>query len=297
MLLGLGYILRLIKVLSSGAVKSLNKLSFVIFLPVLLFYTVYDSKLEDMINLKLIGITLTLIVALFILLCLVIPMLEKDNRKRGVLVQGLLRSNVGVFGLPIAFALCGDGNVGPIPLMVAVAIPAFSALSIIALELFRGEKLQPMKVLRAVVTNPLIISALLGLICLFLGFRFPTAVDAAIEDVAGLATPLALIVLGSSFQFKELQGYRKQLIIGLLGKLIVVPLICLPLCIWIGYRGVDLVSLLIVFAAPPAVSTYTVAEQMDGDATLAGQLVVLGSILAIPVIFCMIFVLKQLGLL
>lgn len=295
-LLILGFGLKRLKVIDIRASKTLNSLSFKVFLPVLLFNTVYTTDLSSAINLKLIGFAVASILVVFIGLCLLIPLFEKDNKKRGVLVQGMLRSNVGVFGLPIAFALCEDGNVGPVPVMIAIAIPIYSALSIVALEIFRGQKLDIMRIIRAVVTNPLIIGAIFGLTFSAFSIPLPVAIADVVSDVSGLATPLALIVLGASFNFTELKAYRKQIFIGLSTKLIVLPLIFLPISVLLGFRGVDLISLLIIFAAPTAVSTYTVAEQMEGDSVLAGQLVVLGSIIAIPTIFCIIFVLKQLML-
>ncbi len=41
-----------------------------------------------------------------------------------------------------------------------------------------------------------------------------------------------------------------------------------------GYRGVELTTLMIIFAAPTAISSFTMAQQMDSDSELAGQIVV-----------------------
>ena len=51
-----------------------------------------------------------------------------------------------------------------------------------------------------------------------------------------------------------------------------------------------------MLAAPPAVSSFTMAQQMDGDSELAAGLVVFGSSLAVVTMFIWIFVLKSMAL-
>jgi len=53
---------------------------------------------------------------------------------------------------------------------------------------------------------------------------------------------------------------------------------------------------MIMFAAPTAVSSFQMAKQMDGDADLAGQIVVFTSAFSIVTVFGWIFLLKQFAL-
>ena len=76
-----------------------------------------------------------------------------------------------------------------------------------------------------------------------------------------------------------------------------IPAIFLPIGIALGFRGPELAVLIALFASPTAVSSFTMAQQMDGDAQLAGQLVVFGSLFSILTIFLWVFSFKQLGLL
>ena len=291
-LLAVGFLLKKIKIINSASALMLNKLTFIVFMPVVLFETVSSSQLDGAISVKLIVFALLITVVLFLFLMLFIPRIEKDNKKCGVLIQGLLRSNFGVFGISIALALAPDGNIGPIPIMIALAVPLYNALSIVALELFRNRKVAVLHVLESIITNPLIISALLGLAFLLLHINLPAVIDNTIGQLASIATPIALISLGASFSFSKLGKYKKQIFIGVAGKLLIIPMILLPISILLGFRGMDLVCLLIMFGAPPAVSTFTVAEQMGGDATLAGQLVVLCSIGSVVTIFMFIYLFK-----
>ena len=87
----------------------------------------------------------------------------------------------------MAEMLCG-GDMATTSLLVAVVIPMFNILSVIALEVFRGGKVRIKKILLGIIKNPLIISSLLGLLALAAGVRFPTPVEKAIADLAGIAT-------------------------------------------------------------------------------------------------------------
>ena len=74
------------------------------------------------------------------------------------------------------------------------------------------------------------------------------------------------------------------------------PLIFLTIAVLLGFRGEELIALLVMLAAPPAVSSFTMAQQMDGDRELAAGLVVFGSSLAVVTMFIWIFVLKSMAL-
>lgn len=295
-MLAVGYVLKRSKLLNNKTVDTMNNVAFKVFLPVLLFNNVYKTNIEGTISLKLIIFAVTSVVIIFLLLLLIIPLIEKDNRRRGVLIQGIFRSNFVIFGLPISIALCGSDNIAPTSILIAIIVPLYNALSIVALEIFRGKGVNIKRILKGIITNPLIISGALGVIMMLLHIRLPMAIDASINDISKIATPLALILLGASFKFSEVSANKKPLAIGVLGKLLIVPIIFIPICVLMGFTGVELVALVVMIGAPTAVSTFTVAGQMDADQTLAGQIVVFGSIGSIITMFAWIFILKQLAL-
>ena len=69
----------------------------------------------------------------------------------------------------------------------------------------------------------------------------------------------------------------------------------IALGILLGFRNETLVPVMIMFGAPTAVASFTMAQQMEGDGELAAELVVFTSGFAILTIFFWVFVLKQLG--
>ena len=172
----------------------------------------------------------------------------------------------------------------------------FNILAVVCLETFRGGKPDVKKILRGIATNPLIIASVLGIALNLLGIALPTGVKKSVADIGKIATPLSLVVLGAGFRFNAIRGSVRQIAICLTGKLIVSPLLAVVAGVMLGLRNEMLVPVLAVFGSPIAVSSYTMAEQMDGDGRLAASLVVLTSVCSIVTMFLFIFALKQLGL-
>ena len=291
--MSLGYFLKYLNMFDNNTLDTMNNITFKSFLPMLLFYNIYKTDLQGVFNLKLMIFSATCVIALYLILYLIVPLIEKDNKKRGALLQGLFRSNFVIFGIPITESLFGSEKVGVAALLIAVIVPLFNILSVIALETFRGGKPDFRKISIGIIKNPLIIASCLGVLTLLLKIKIPTAIEKTISDVSKIATPLSLILLGASFKFDNIKKYIKQTTIAVVGKTILIPCIILPICIMFGYRGVELSTLMIIFAAPTAISSFTMAQQMDSDSDLAGQIVVFTSAFCVVTVFMWIFVLKQ----
>ncbi|MEG2174595.1 MAG: AEC family transporter [Oscillospiraceae bacterium] len=297
LLLALGYFLRYKGLFTEDFVRQLNSVCFEAFFPAILFINVYDSDFSTSFQPGLVLFSLLCVLVLFAILMLVVPKLETDNRRRGVMIQGMFRSNFILFGLPMTISLFGPSQTGTTAIVVAFVIPLFNLLAVVTLEYFRGGKVSLRRILVGVITNPLIVGALAAFVFVLSGIRLPRVLLQTVRDISKIATPLALIILGGSFTFSRLRPNLKRLVAVLGAKLILIPLCFLGLSIAIGYRGVELGTLLALFASPTAVSSFTMAQQMQADDELAGQIVVVGSLCAIVTIFFWISMLSEFGFL
>ena len=295
-IMSLGYYLKYIKLLDKQTLNVMNRVCFKVFLPILLFFNIYQSDVKNSFNLNLITFSVSSIVVLFIVLCFLIPKIEKDNKKRGVMIQGIFRSNFVIFGMPIATSIYGEGNIGTTALLIAVIVPLFNLLSVISLELFRDGEINLKKILKGIITNPLIIASAIGILFVTLNITLPKFIEKSVSDIAKIATPLSLILLGGSFSFSHIKEYLNHTIIIVFNKLIFVPLIFIPIAIKLGFRGIELLTILLIFAAPVAVSTFQMSKQMDGDSILAEQSIVFTCLFCIPTVFLWVLTLKQLSL-
>jgi len=297
----LGMFLRRIGMLEESVRQSLNKLCFKVFLPIYLFNNIYGIKdISAAFDLRLILFACIGLIAAFVVMMLVIPRVEKENARRGVMIQAMFRSNFALFGLPLAETLCGE-MIGPTSLLLGLTVPIFNILAVISLETFRGGKPSVKKMLRGIATNPLIIASLLGIVfyCLktYCGLILPAALhQATLVKLGNVATPLSLVALGSQFVFSSVKNFRFQLLLTVVVRLVILPLTMVSIGVALGFRNEFLVPVMIMYGAPTAVSSYPMAQQMGGDSDLAASAVVFTSGFAILTIFCFIFGLKSLGL-
>jgi predicted permease len=220
--------------------------------------------------------------------------MEKDNAKRGVMIQGMFRSNFVLFGLPVAISLCGEENIGITSLLLGIIVPIYNVLAVITLETFRGTKPSVKKIVIGIMKNPLIIASVLGVGMYLLQIELPYTIEKTVVDIGKVATPLALIALGGGFAFHKVKGDIEQLMVSVVGKLVISPLFMVTAAVLLGFRNEVLVPILLMSGAPAAVSSYTMAEQMGGDGELAGEIVVFTTGISIATIFVWVFVLKQL---
>ena len=282
--------------MNETSVKQVNKVIFKIFLPLLVFCNIYNTELAESFNSQLLLYAVAGVLIQFVLsLCLAI-LLEKDNSRRGVMLQGMFRSNYVIMGIPVATALLGADQLGTVSILIAVIVPLFNMLAVVVLEVFRGQKPKPLHILGQIAKNPLVIGSVLGILTLVAGIRLPHILEQTIQSVSAIASPLQLFLLGAFFQFSGLKTYRRELVTVSIAKLIVSPGLFLGLGALLGFRGVAFVSLIGIFASPTAVNSFTMAQQMGGDAELAGDIVVTTSAASILTMFFWIFLFKSLGM-
>lgn len=297
LIIALGYVLKRIGMLPEALVPKVNNMVFYAMLSVLLFRNVYASESISAVNPGLLVYTACGVLAMYGLVTVVIHTMEKAPKRRGAMIQAIYRGNLVLLGLPIVDALFAGQDRGSISLVIAVVVPMFNVLAVLTLEIYRGGTIHWGKTLRSVLTNPLICGTVAGLIFLLAGWQLPWFLEEAVNDIADAATPMALLLLGASFTFASMQKNRAAVAVCVIGKLIAVPGVFVTGAALLGFRGIDLAIMLAVFAAPTAVSSFTMAQKMDSDYQLAGEAVVMTAACSCVTIFLWVFVLKTLGLL
>ena len=139
------------------------------------------------------------------------------------------------------------------------------------------------------------VGSAVGLVFLGTGWRLPTALESAVHQVAAMTSPFMLFLLGAFFRFSGLRRYRRDLIEVCLVRLFLMPALLLTAAFLIGIRGVGFAGLISVFASATAIASFTMTQQMGGDAELAGDIVVSTSALCIVTMFAWSVLFKALG--
>ena len=120
-------------------------------------------------------------------------------------------------------------------------------------------------------------------------------VTKAVNSVAHLATPFALIVLGAGFEGRKALSKIKPTIVATLIKLIIIPAVFLPFAMYMGFRNEEMIAILIMLGAPSTVSCYVMAKNLGNDDVLASSIVVMSTFFSMFTITFWVFVLKTMG--
>ena len=284
LIMGLGYGVKCLGGIRVEDVPGLNKMAFRFFMPVMLFWNLYTSSIDQALQPKLLLFAVGATLVMYGLSLAIVLPTEKDYEKQGVKIQGMYRSNLAIIGLPLATVLVPGADMGPVAMLAAITLTAF-----------RGERLPAGRLIKMVATNPLILGSAVGLVFLGTGWRLPTALESAVHQVAAMTSPFMLFLLGAFFRFSGLRRYRRDLIEVCLVRLFLMPALLLTAAFLIGIRGVGFAGLISVFASATAIASFTMTQQMGGDAELAGDIVVSTSALCIVTMFAWSVLFKALG--
>ena len=295
-LLGIGYGAVRLKLADREFMTRLNTLNFKLFFPFLMFNNIYGARPENLPSVKLMVTGAASVILLIVLLVWLVPKFVKENPRRGVIIQGIFRSNFVVYGIPLTTYVFGAERASVCGVMSLIMVSIFNVGGVVVLELFReGGKIRPKPLLLGIVKNPLLQGCAVGLVCFALRVKLPVFLATPVSSLASLATTLALVVLGANLKFEEIKKNSRAISITLALRLIVLPLVMLPFGYLIGLRGVELFLILMIFGTPVATSSYPMAQNMGGDGVLAGQLVFISTVLSLGTIFLFIFAMSRLG--
>lgn len=298
LLLGVGWAAVRSGVTDRAFMNRLNTLNFKLFFPFLMFKNVYGAEPENLPTMALMITGAVSLLVLVALLMIVVPRIVKENPRRGTIIQAIFRSNFIIYGIPLTTFVFGDGKASVCGIMVMIMVSMFNILSVVVLEYYRdGGKVRPGPLLLGIVKNPLLQGCVAGMLCYLLGIKLPVFLKEPVFALGSMASTLALVVLGANLQFAELKKNGRTITTVLLVRLLLLPLVMVPLGWLIGLRGVELFLILMIYGTPVATASYPMAQNMGGDGQLAGQLVFVSTVASLGTIFLFIFTMSQLGLL
>jgi hypothetical protein len=286
--------------LNDNFVTVANKFNFRVTLPFMLFRDISSVDIRAVFDLKYVLFCALASTACFWLIWGGTKLFLKDKSMRGAFVQASFRSSAAVMGLAFIENIYGTSAMGP--LMIIGAVPLYNIFSVIVLT-FEGNQAsgehKTDKIKAACINiakNPIILSILAGLIAALCRIDFPVIVDKTINSVAQMATPLALITIGAGFEGRKALAKMKPTIAASLIKLVVQPMVFLPLAALMGFTGEKIIGILIMLASPTTPSCYIMAKSMNNDGTLTASVVVMTTLLAAFTLTGWIFLLKTVGL-
>lgn len=304
----LGWFLMRIGLFNKEFNKVADKYVFKVALPVLLFKDIATADIRSDFNLTFVLFCMITTTIMFLAIWGLSYIFIKDKTQVGAFAQASARGSAAVLG--IAFINNIYGNSGMAPLMIVSAVPLYNILSVIILTFSadmrkgvekdksnvknKGESIK--KACLNVIKNPIIIGIFFGLPFSILGICIPQIPLKAVTSIAQTATPIALLVVGAGFEGAKAIKKIKLTAIATFIKLVLLPLIFFPFAIAFGFRGSELVAILIMLGSPTTVTCYIMAKNMGNDEVLSSSIVVMATLLSSVTLTGWIFVLKVMGL-
>lgn len=295
----LGYFLRRRGMLNENFVNVANKFNFDVTLPFMVFRDIAAVDIRSVFDLKYVLFCAIASSVCFWVVWGLAKLFIKDKSLIGAFVQASFRSSAAVMGLAFISNLYGPSAMGP--LMIIGAVPLYNIYSVLVLTFEaeddgRGRDTGKMKEACVnILKNPIIISIVLGLIVSLCKLDFPVLVDNTIDNVAKMATPLALITLGAGFEGREALAKMKPTLWAAFIKLIGQAAIFIPIAIALGFTGEKLIAIMVMLAAPATPSCYIMAKNMKNDGVLTASIIVTTTLLAAFTLTGWIFILRSMG--
>ncbi len=295
----IGYILKQIGMLNDNFVTVANKFNFKVTLPFMLFKDIAGVDTKAVFDIKYVLFCAIVSTICFWVVWGTAKLLVRDKTIRGAFVQSSFRGSAAVMGLAFIQNIYGSSAMGP--LMIVSAVPLYNIFSVIVLTFEANDSTgidKKAKIRQAginICKNPIILSILAGLIVGLLGIQFPTLVNKTVSNVAQMATPLALITIGAGFEGRKALAKIAPTMAASMIKLVLQPLVFLPVAAWMGFSGEKMIAILIMLASPTTPSCYIMAKSMNNDEVLTASVIVTTTLMAAFTLTGWIFLLKTLG--
>lgn len=297
LLMVLGYIFHKIHWVDDVFASKMNKFVFTVPLPVLVFKNLAEVDFREAWNGKFV-LFCFLVTVVSICIAIGLSFLLKDKSNRGEFVQSSYRSSAALLGIAFIQTIYGTSGLGP--LMIIGSVPLYNIMAVIVLSLLkpegggiRGKTI--LKTLKGIVTNPILIGIFVGIIWSLFKIPLTGIPSKVVTSVANVATPMGLIAMGATFDFKKAFGKLGSSLLAAFMKLIAFAAIFLPLAIYFGYRNEELVAILVMLGSATTVSCFVMAKNMGHDGVLSSSVVMLTTLFSAFTLTGWLWLLRSLG--
>jgi malate permease and related proteins len=289
LLIALGAALARIRFLGSAFIADLNKLAFWIALPALLFTSASGAATPDSETFRVFAV-LVVGTALITLLAFAASFaLRMPTSTRGTLMQAAFRGNLAYIGIPVlAYSFSesptGDSSraLGTAVIVMVFTMALYNILAVIVLQssMHSSGGIDWRRTALSILTNPLLLAGLLGLIVPLLRITLPSFLQRALEALGDAAVPIALMCIGGSLATTRLQGRRSWIVTAALLKVAVLPFLVFLFARLAGLGLADQRTALVLASCPTAAAAFVMARQMGGDEALASGSIALSTLLS-----------------
>ncbi|WP_313810961.1 AEC family transporter [Glutamicibacter sp.] len=293
--IAVGYFVGRTGVLGDQARYVLNRVTFFVASPALLFTTLAESDPVSVLGplLWVAGISAFLTAGIYHLSTA--RWLQREPAERIMAAMAASTVNSANLGLPIALYVLGDmAYAAPI---ILFQLALYQPVNLALLDATTAKhRTTFFALVLTTLKNPMIIGSLLGLVVALTGFEVPKLAMEPINLIAGASIPAMLLAFGISLvgskPLDSASGRRADVLLGTAAKLVLQPLIAWLFGYFVfGLSGQLLAACVIMAGLPTAQNIFVTASRYEQGVVIAKDTVLLTTVCAIPLMMGIAFLL------
>ena len=298
LLMALGFLFRKLGWLDEVFASKMNQFVFLVPLPLLVFEDLASVDFQKVWNLKFVLFCFFVTLA-SIALAGILSLLWKDRGIRGEFIQASYRSSAALLG--IAFIQNIYGNAGMAPVMIIGSVPLYNIMAVVVLSFFKPgqskiDKEVLKKTLKGIITNPIIIGIVVGLLWSACRLPFSGIPAKTVTSIGNMATPMGLMAMGATFDIHKASAKAKPSIVAAVMKLVGFAAVFLPIAVGLGFKNEEIVAILVMLGSATTVSSYVMAKNMGHEGVLTASTVMLTTMFSAFTLTGWLYILKTLGI-
>jgi predicted permease len=279
-LIVLGYLLKKFDLTNDEYLKTSDRLVYFIFFPALLFWKIGGSS-SIAIDWLFCGAAISAIIVIYLLSSIALKVFKVSDFQAGSFSQSCYRFNTYI-GMAIIMNALGDEGVKHFGILIGFAIPLINFMAVSTLIWFSGKDFNVTQRIRitvkAIVSNPLILACIAGILYARSVNHFPVFIDNALSLTTFITLPLALLSIGGSLTLKNFKDHFKLSLVASIFKLALLPITGY---VFMKELNVPLIPFkvgMIFFTLPTSTAIYVLSSQLNSDTRLASASIVLSTI-------------------
>lgn len=292
-----GWFVRRTGLLDDHSTSQINRFVFRALLPALLFKDLSTADFRSVWDAEFVLFCLAATLC-SVGIALLYSLLHKDRAERGEIIQASYRSSAAILGIAFINNIYGEATMAA--LMIVGTVPLYNIIAVITLSMTSPSKADCDKkslwlnTLREIITNPIIIGIIVGILWSLLSIPQPVILTKSVAYLANMATPLSLLALGASFKFSDTKG-KLPLTAGIAFiKLFLFCGIFLPIAVKLGFRDEKLVAILVMLGSATTGSCFVMAKNFGHKGIITAFAVMMTTLCSAFSLTAWLFLLKTL---
>lgn len=279
----LGAILKRINLTNDSFLKTSDRLIYFVFFPLMLFWKIGGASSIN-IEWRFCAAAVCALLIIYLISWISIKLFGIGDFQAGAFSQSCYRFNTYI-GMAIIMNAVGEEGVRMFGILIGIMIPIINVLAVSTLIWYSSKSYNAREknrlLVKALVSNPLILGCLAGIIYANFLPSFPVYLDNTFQLTSLITLPLALLSIGGSLTFSGFKDYYKPSTVSILIKLLLLPLAGFLFFEMFEVTATAFSVGMIFFTLPTSTAIYVLSSQLNSDTRLATTTIVVSTVFSI----------------